>query len=251
MTDAESLNLIRIEGEMYLYDQPELLDFEQHGNLGLSNIDRPFEFAAGARAVPIVVSELVTAQKHYPIVFSSMDDPVLLAVMGLFDGQNLFVDKEGEWEQDVYVPAYIRCHPFAFAEGPDEKFAVVIDRTARSVTESPDDPFFEGDKLSEKTQARVDFYGRFGAERLKSREFCRRVAELGLLSGQQVARTVRGEQKNLASYVAIDAGKLEKLDAGQLWELHSPGLLAAIYGHIFSLDNWNGLIQRHRRRLKN
>lgn len=249
MINADSLNIIPFEGEMYLYEQPELLDPEKHGHLGISEVPRPFEFASKARAVPIVVSEVITVQKHYPVVFSSMDDPVLLAVLGLFDGQNLFVSRAGEWEKDVYVPAYLRCHPFAFAEGPDDKFAVVIDRTARTITESPDEPFFEDQELSAKTQARVDFYGQYGAERLKTREFCRRVAELGLLSGQEVTRSVRGERQNLASYVAVDAGKLENLNPEQLWELHRSGVLAAVFGHVFSLDTWSGLIQRHRRRL--
>ncbi len=147
------------------------------------------------------------------------------------------------------MPAYLRCHPFAFAEGPDDKFAVVIDRAAPTVTESPDEPFFEDGKLSAATQSRVDFFGQYGGERLKTTEFCQRMVELGLLSGQEVTRTIRGEKQNLAGYVAVDAGKLESLDAQQLWELHRSGLLAVIYGHIFSLDNWHGLIQRHRRRL--
>lgn len=250
MSDAESLNIIPFEGEMFLYEEPELLEYDKHGHLGISNIARPFEFAAKVRAVPVVVSEVLTAQKYYPVVFSSMDDPVLLAVLGLFDGQNLFVDGDGQWERDVYVPAYLRCHPFAFAEGPDDKFAVVIDRAANTITESPDEPFFEGDKLSVQTQARVDFYGQYGAERIKTREFCRLVAELGLLSGQEVTRSIRGDRQNLASYVAVDAGKLTNLNPEQLWELHRSGVLAAVFGHIFSLDNWNGLIQRHRRQLE-
>ena len=250
MADDQDLNIIQVAGNMYLYERPELLNEDKHGHLGISDVPGPFKFASKARAVPLVVSEVITAQKHYPIVFSAMEDPMLLAVLGLFDGQKLFVNDDGEWEENVYIPAYLRCHPFAFAEGPDDKFAVVIDRAAPTVTESPDEPFFEDGKLSAATQARMDFFGQYGGERLKTAEFCKRMVEFELLSGQEVKRTVRGEKQNLAGYVAVDARKLENLDAQQLWELHRSGLLAVIYGHIFSLDNWNSLIQRHRRRLE-
>jgi hypothetical protein len=76
----------------------------------------------------------------------------------------------------------------------------------------------------------MDFFGQYGGERLKTAEFCKRMVEFELLSGQEVKRTVRGEKQNLAGYVAVDARKLENLDAQQLWELHRSGLLAVIYG---------------------
>ena len=245
--ESDDLNLIAFEGEMYLYEKPELLDAEKHGHLGISVVPGPYRFAAKARAVPIVVSEMMTAQKHYPVVFSSLDEPVLLAVVGLYEGKNLFVDFDGRWEDDVYIPAYLRCHPFAFAEGPDDGFAVVIDRAANTITESPDEPFFDGPELSAKTKSRVDFYGQYGGERQKTRDFCNLLSELGLLSGQEVRRTLRGTPQNLASYIAVDAGKLSALTSEELWELHRTGMLAAIYAHIFSLDNWKRLIDKHAR----
>ena len=83
-----------IEGGLYLYRQPELLEQARHGNMGLIANDRPFEFAAGAHVVPIVASEILSVQKHYPVVFSSGEDPVLLAVVGIEGEGNLFVDRQ-------------------------------------------------------------------------------------------------------------------------------------------------------------
>lgn len=233
------------EGSMLLYEQPELLNPEQHGDLGISRIERPFEFVKSIRAVPLVTGEARTAQKHYPIVFSDFENPVLVAVLGIIDDVNLFVDEDGNWDRETYVPSYIRCHPFAFARRPDEQLAVVIDRAAATITENPEIPFFSGDSMSDGTQARVDFCGQYDAERNRSKAFCDRVKELGLLNGQRVVQTpAGGEEEHVADYVTIDPQKLTDLDKDVLHELHVDGSLAAIFAQLFSLENWNRLITR-------
>jgi len=234
-----------LQGEMYLFERPELLDATKHGHMGLVATEGPFRFAADAWTVPILVSEIATAQKHYPVVFSSIEDPVLLAVLGLEDGPNLFVDAAGNWEPGCYIPAYLRSYPFGFAEAGDDRVAVIIDAAASAVSDTPAEPFFDNDRLSAATQAKVDLFSRMVAERRKTRDFCRQVVETGLLAGQQAAQTVDGEQRSIAKYVSVDAAGLEALDAERLWDIHRRGLLAAIYAHIFSLDNWNALLDRH------
>ena len=49
---------------------------------------------AKQHAVPLTVDEFVQAQRDMPIVFSTGSDPVPLALMGLNDGVNTFVDDE-------------------------------------------------------------------------------------------------------------------------------------------------------------
>ena len=239
------------DGTMYLYEQPELLDKGKHGDLGISKVDRPFEFARNAQAVPIVASEILTVQKHYPVVFSSADNPVLLAALGVLDNVNLFVDENGKWEKDSYIPAYLRCHPIAYAMQPDKRYAVVIDRAAAVISDSPDEPFFDGDKLTPQTQARVEFFSKYDAERERTAVFCARLRDLGLLSGQSAVHHFAEKDEEIASYVAVDTSKLENLDKDALHELHREGTLTAIFGHVFSIENWHGLIERRRRRLVN
>ena len=115
-------------GQKLFYRQPELLNFEAHGALGLRVPDRPFEFARKSRALPVTLSEIASAQKHFPIVFSDLENPVPLAVVGTIDDVNLFIDEQGQWERGTYIPAYVRCYPFALAARSKDEFAVVIDR---------------------------------------------------------------------------------------------------------------------------
>lgn len=230
---------------MFLYEQPVLLNQEDHGELGLSIIDRPFDFAKSIKGVPLVAGEIQSAQKHYPVVFSEFENPVLIAIVGIIEDANLFVDETGDWDKRAYVPSYLRCHPFAFARRPGDEYAVVIDRSSRAITESPEIPFFDGDDMSDGTQARVDFCGQYNEERQRTQKFCERVKELGLLNGQRVTETLPdGEEVKIADYVTIDSRKLTALDKDKLQELHQDGSLSAIFAQLFSLENWNRLIAR-------
>ncbi len=53
-------------------------------------------YLATANAIPLTIDEFISAQRHYPIVFSSGEVPVPLALMGLNEGVNVFIDEEGK-----------------------------------------------------------------------------------------------------------------------------------------------------------
>jgi hypothetical protein len=248
MTEQEpTAAQIEPEKRMFLYQQPELLSFEEHGRLAIDPSQRPFEFARNANAIPIAAVELASVQRHYPIVFSDIEKPTLLAMVGVSAGVNLFIDENGEWEKGTYLPGYLRCYPFALAPRPDDQFAVVVDRAAPSITEGGKQPLFEGKSLAKPIKDHVDFCAQFSSYRQATSVFCDKLADLGLLSGQQAKFTPdEGEEQSIGSYVAVDLAKLKDLDAGTLRELHLDGTLSGIYAHAFSLDNWIRLIEKRR-----
>jgi hypothetical protein len=239
-----------LEGKMFLYSKPELLTVEDHGRLGLTASERPFDFVKSIRVVPIAAAEIASAQKNYPIIFSDLKTPALLAVVSVLDGVNLFVDDNGKWDESAYLPAYIRCHPFALAPRPNDQYAVVIDRAASVITENAEQPFFNGKDLAPPIQARVDFCAQFSAHRPATKALCDKLVELDLLSGQQATYKpdAGGEEQSIGSYVAVDFDKVKELDAGTLRQLHLDGTLSAIYAHRFSLENWFRLLERRNRR---
>jgi hypothetical protein len=248
VTTESQIHSTPLEGQMYLYKQPELLNHEMHGKLGLSKPERPFEFASAARVIPLTLPELANAHMFYPVIFTDFENPVPLAVVGAADDVNLFVDKDGLWEPGVYIPAYVRCYPFALATREDEQFAVVIDRAAEAVSETPEQPFFDGEKVTAEMQSFIDFCGRYDMERKMTLEFGKRLNELGLLVGHQATRTSPdGEKEVIANYIAVDGSKLAELDAETLQEFLKNGYLSSIFAHMFSLENWPRLAQRHKR----
>jgi len=239
-----------LSGKMFLFEKPELLTQAAHGTMGFTPAKRPFDFVQSVRAVPLTMIEFGSAMRHYPIIFSNRENPVPLAVVGLTDDVNLFVE-DGQWDEMCYVPTYLRCHPFAVAQEKGGQLAIVVDRAAASVSESPEYPFFAEDgQPSEHTQALIELCSQYEAQRRRTAEYCRKLVELDLLVTLRVAHTPEGstEQESLADYVGIDAGKLDALPADVIYDLHKVGFLSASYLHLYSLENWRHLMARRVKR---
>lgn len=235
-----------VEGKLFLYEQPEMLAREDHFNLGISPVEAPFANTRKARAIPLTLTEFTTAQKNYPIVFTSMEQPFPLAIVGVVEDDNLFLDENDQWDPYAYLPAYLRAYPFAFAQHGEEQMAVVIDRRSSMISDKPEFPFFNGDELSEHTKTLTEFAASYTAERRRTEEFCKRLIELDVLVPQHVTHTPTGsdEPEVVANYVGINAEKLAQLDKNVVHELHSTGMLAAMYSQLHSTDNWTLLLKR-------
>ena len=92
-------------------------------------------------AVPVTVDEFALLQRHYPIVFSVGGDPVPLALMGLNEGTNVFLDDDGlPHDPSIYIPAYMRRYPFLLARlRPDsDELSLCFDPTSGAVGEFED-----------------------------------------------------------------------------------------------------------------
>ena len=86
---------------------PVPLSLERHGDKSI-NLKRRFGFAANTNMVPVNMQEFSRVAISYPIVFTESAPASAIAILGLRQGQNLFVDDAGAWDGGVYVPAYVR-----------------------------------------------------------------------------------------------------------------------------------------------
>jgi hypothetical protein len=232
------------EGSMFLYQKPEYLDRAAHEKLGWTMPKAPYAFAAKIISIPLVISEIPSAQKFYPIVFSGFENSQPLAVFSTEQGNNPFVSDDGIWESEYYIPAYLRRYPFATVQGENDQVAVVIDRASDGILENSDLPFFEDGSISKAAQSMVDFSVQYERDRKITQDFMRTVLELGLLSEQRVGQSINGENKNFANYISIDGDKLDAFSSEQLASLHEKRYLGFIYGQLFSQENWTKLIAR-------
>ncbi len=238
-----------IAGSMLLYERPELVTREEHGHLGLRNLPQAFAFARYVRGVPLMVSEVRSAQRFYPIVFSDDRNPVPMAVLGVLEARNLFVDDDGAWQVPSYVPAYLRCYPFALATAKDDRLALVVDRAAATVSDRPDVPFFEGDALSPAVQERLELCRTYEAERQRTQAFCQMLVRHGLLVRQEARHAIDGqEEQTIARYFAVDPDRLMALDRDTVDAMFRDGSLGAITAHLFSLDNFDELVRLRQQR---
>ncbi|MDJ0941241.1 MAG: SapC family protein [Woeseiaceae bacterium] len=235
-----------ITGQMFLYEKPELLAPETHGAYGFTPTDRPYDHVSKVRAIPLTTIEFGSAQRNFPIIFSSVENPVPLAVVAILDDTNLFVDEAGQWDPMAYVPAYLKCYPFAFAAEESGRMAVVVDMAAANVSEDPQYPFFVDGKLSEHADAMMRLVAQYEGERNRTKEFCDTLVELELLTSLRATHTPEGasEPEPIADYISIDTEKLTALPADTVYELHKKGFLSAMYLQLYSLENWRHLMAR-------
>jgi SapC len=244
---SETQGSPELTGNMFLFERPELMNKEQHRDLGFCKPEKRFEFCSKARAIPITVTEIPAALKDYPIVFMSKENPILLAVVGLIDDVNLFVDENGEWEKNRYIPGYVRRYPFGLAnESDSERMAIVIDTAYEGLQPNGELPLFVNDEPAEMTQSAIEFCKAFEQDRQMTDEFTARLKQFDIIQGQTAHFTPPGqtEQSTFAEYFGIDENKLNGLTDEQYLEVRREGMLAVIYGLVMSMGNWRTMLQR-------
>lgn len=245
--EKPEFSTVHVSGKMFLYEQPELLTQEEHGDLGFTPPERPHDHLRSVRAIPLTMVEFGSAQRHYPIIFASLENPVPLAVVSILDSGNLFVGDDGRWDEVCYLPSYIRCHPFTVTGQNEEKLAVVIDRSAPSVTENPQFPFFVGGKPSEQTDQLMNFCAQYEIERRKTLQFCEHLKQLDLLASYRSTHKPSDNEEAipLADYVSINVEKLNELPESTVHKLFKTGQLVQIFMQIYSIENFRHLMARH------
>lgn len=241
----------QITGQMFLFERPELLTKEQHGGLGLVPPAKRFQFCANVRAVPLTIGEVPAAMKDYPVVFMSEEQPALLAVTGLIDDVNLFVDENGEWEENRYIPAYVRRYPFGLAsETGGDRLAVVLDASFDGVKEGGEQALFNNGEPTEVVNTAIEFCKRYEQDRALTEEFSKRLVDYGLLRGQTAQYTPQGETepRNFVQYVGIDEERFNALTDEQIIEMRKNGMLPIVHALLMSLGNWRVILQRRAKR---
>lgn len=234
------------------YTDPQPLNTTQHQDWRLKDGDA--SFTKDAMGVPVVMGEFGDASRFFPVLFAAGDDAGPVALIGV-DRDNLFVE-DTTWAQDVYVPAYIRRHPFGLmqmnAEGTE--FALAIDagspRFAKGGTEGAA-LFGEDKQPTELTQNAMNFCQAYSAESNSTMEFRRALRDKGLLVDRRVDGTLpNGTKVGVDGFQIVDAEKLQTLDDATVVEWHRKGWLAAIFFHLASLARIGDLMNRKARRVQ-
>ena len=199
------------------------------------------EFLVGQHAIPLTSDEFVSACRFFPIVFSAGDNPVPLALMGLNEGINTFVDDEGKLVNPVYVPAYIRRYPFLLAklQPNSEELSLCFDPTSGALGK-----FDEGDVLfvdgqpSDQTKAVLEFCKNFEEAGQRTGMFMDELKKADLLMDGEVSIQQEGHDKPYVyrGFQMVDENKLRELRGDVLRKLMQNGILGLIFAHLFSLQ---------------
>lgn len=219
------------------------LNPDQHGALKL-NRAAGHGFAARTASVPIGLGEFAIAARFYPIVFASAAVPSPVALVGLNELGNLFLDASGAWRTDCYIPAYVRAYPFVIigdpARGPSH---VGIEEGAASLAGPDGDPLFENGKPTEVASDAVKLAAATRDALAGAAAFARALDAAGLLREEEATVTFKaGGTSRVRGFRLVAQDKFDALDDATFLDWRKRGWLAPIYAHLHSAANWSRLI---------
>jgi hypothetical protein len=198
-------------------------------------------FLVPQHAIPITIDEFVPVQRFYPIVFSLGENPVPLALMGLNEGVNVFVDADGGLLGEVYVPAYIRRYPYMLArltEGAQE-LSLCFDPTSGLVGEYDDgEALFQDGEPTEATTSILKFCEEFELSAQRTAAFVNelKTAEL-LMEGEVSIQPAGAEQPFIyRGFQMVNEDKLRELRGDELRKMNQNGILPLLMAHLFSMQ---------------
>lgn len=201
-------------------------------------------FARTLNAVPLMAEEFPLAQRNYPIMFTSGKVVQPLAILGLREGENMFVDEKGNWRENAYIPAYVRRYPFLLARlrPDDDRLSLCIDDTAPGVTKGGDDRLFAGNEPTELTKNILKFCEQFDMAGARTRALCEKLTEMKLF--EEGDAVLQGPDKPIrfTGLTSVSEKALSALKSDQMAALAEQNYLPVIYAQLFSLSAMRGLI---------
>ena len=223
------------------YNALEPLSSETHANFRLRPMDSA-SYLINQHALPLTVDEFIAAQRSLPIVFTSGEDAVPIALMGLNEGVNVFVGEDGKLiDPQVYVPAYARRYPFMLARlRPDaEELSLCFDPTGEAVGAFDDgEILFADGKPTETVQNVLNFNEQFEQAGMRTTNFLKELRELDLLMEGEVSLSLAGHEQPFIyrGFQMVNEEKLNDLRGDQLRKIQKSGMLPLLYAHLFSLS---------------
>jgi hypothetical protein len=230
------------------YKKVVALNSDVHRNLKFAADEVTFTFARDITSVLLAGVEFAEAGREYPIVFIRGQDghfhPV--ALLGVREGENLFVDEQGIWDAR-YIPAFVRRYPFVMADGNEPgQLVVCIDEACAALNAKHGELLINGKgKMQPRMNEVMQFLQNFQQEFARTDLLVRQLDELGLFV-QQGARfdTPAGETFQLNDFYLIDEAKFGQIEDDKLPQLFRSGALGMVYLHLASLGNMRSLLDR-------
>nr|WP_255488302.1 SapC family protein [Rhodanobacter sp. MP1X3] len=242
--------------EVLFYERPVPLNRIDHKDMRLKGVPN-LKYAMKAHSVPLTGTEFAIAARDLLIVFAGNEakDAGPVALLGLRQDENLYIDAEGQWAPDIYVPAFVRRYPFVLAEKPDgqpgEELTVFLDEDYVGFNKTEGERLFKEDGTdTELLTKAVGFLGEFQQNIARTRWFLEQLNKHDLLQPRNI-RLQRGAPDsadsrsiNLNGLFVVNEEKLRTLDEKTTQEFAKEGVFGWIYAHLLSLSNIDRLARR-------
>ena len=222
------------------YDRIRMLDRTADRAMRLMPA-KSFSFAAETNASPLVAEEFFSAQASYPIVFAGEEAPKPVAVVGLRNGENLFIDPDGSWEPNAYLPLYVRRHPFLLIDASDGRLHLGIDEAASRWSDDEGMHLFDMDEPTPLTRSMLEFCTRFRRQHEIAMALGAALKEQSLLVEYRFSVTAMGQAHNVSGCQVVAEDRLAAMPDELFLEWRRAGWLSMITAHLLSLRQWESL----------
>jgi hypothetical protein len=215
-----------------------------HGTLRLDR-SAGFGFSAAAQAVPLGLGEFAAASQHFPILFTAGANPSPVALLGLSQGKNLFVQPDGAWRVDTYVPAYVRAFPFVFVEDAHTKSVYVgMEPDAACIGEESGLRLFEDNTPTPVLNEAVAFCSALRDNLTAGVAFARALDAAGLLEEEEATiNFTQGGAARIRGFKILKPERLDRVSDAVFLEWRHRGWIPALYAHLHSAAQWGRLIE--------
>ena len=236
--------------EVLFYERPVPLNRTTHKDLRIKGLQN-LKFAHNTHSVPLTCTEFPVAARDIPILFAGADPSNIgpMALLGLRQNENLFVDENGHWAQGVYLPAFVRRYPFVLAEKPQgtegDDFTVFLDEGYEGFNDTEGERLFKDDGTeTDMLKSAVSFLGEFQQHVARTRQFVEDLRKHDLLEARNIRLERNGNAINLNGLFVVSEEKLRKIDAATAHQFLTDGTMGWIYAHLLSLTNIDRVGQR-------
>lgn len=235
-----------VTGNPLLFTKTTLLDAKIHRDWKIQPAT-DFNHCRGIRFLPVTLSEFSQVALEQPIVFVEDGDIIVpVAVLGLNDTNNLFIDETGIWD-GRYVPAYARMYPFILAPRKDGKgYIVCIDGDYPGFSTQNGSPLFDDQgEQTDFTRNAIAFASEYQRQREQAIDYTALLKGYDLLepAGLKV-KTGPDETISVGGFLTVSREKLAALENDQVTKLFALGRLEPTYLQLASLSNFDQLSRR-------
>ncbi len=230
-----------------IYQKPIFLNSVHHKLVKVAPVSN-YKFARELNSVLVVGQEFLEAAKYFPLVFTKEQDGSVIpvAILGLRNNENLFIEEDGKWRLGIYIPIYFRRYPFILAsnKSQDGAFTVCVDSTYEGFDSKDGLQLFdEGGNQTEEFKKTVELLRNYQSQFESTKNMLKILEEYKLFKEVSANITLpAGEKIGLGGLTMVDEEAMFKLEDEKIIKLFRLGYFSLIYAHLYSLSNFRSLM---------
>lgn len=222
-----------------MYKNVKLIIKDEDKDLKVKPIEN-YSFALSMAQSIVGIDELFKTCLSYPVLFNKGENNYnAVAFMGLKDGQNLFINSDGVFKEDSYIPSNFRKYPFIYVKDND-KLHLAYDQDSKSINKKSGEALFDNDGNNTKyLENVVTFMNSFQNSLVNMEQYIKQLDDAGVL--EESVTNINNGQYLISGFYKVNEEKLNSLDKYVLRDLVKSGAYKVAIAHLLSHNNFEKL----------